>query len=142
MAITLNHRRYRWTPLTDAFIPGNKNRSSICTLVRETCSTMKINLRVEERHTVLHRSRAHRRLFSEINAAFRRKRRRPSFFLFLFFERGSNVSRVGRGIDWFFGSVVGIYSGIFRIKLADQTRKTASKGNSKRVLSRFLNIYS
>lgn len=47
MAI-LNHRRYRWTPLTDAFIPGNKNRSSICTLVRETCSTMKINLRVEE----------------------------------------------------------------------------------------------
>lgn len=97
MATTLNHRRYRWTPLTDAFIPGNKNRSSICTLVRETCSTMKINLRVEERHTVLHRSRAHRRLFSEINAAFRRKRRRPSFFLFLFFERGSNVSRRGRG---------------------------------------------
>lgn len=48
MATTLNHRRYRWTPLTDAFIPGNKNRSSICTLVRETCSTMKINLRVEE----------------------------------------------------------------------------------------------
>lgn len=141
MAI-LNHRRYRWTPLTDAFIPGNKNRSSICTLVRETCSTMKINLRVEERHTVLHRSRAHRRLFSEINAAFRRKRRRPSFFLFLF----SNVDRTyrgwGGGIDWFFGSVVGIYSGIFRIKLADQTRKTASKGNSKRVLSRFLNIYS
>lgn len=141
MAI-LNHRRYRWTPLTDAFIPGNKNRSSICILVRETCSTMKINLRVEERHTVLHRSRAHRRLFSEINAAFRRKRRRPSFFLFLF----SNVDRTyrggGGGIDWFFGSVVGIYSGIFRIKLADQTRKTASKGNSKRVLSRFLNIYS
>lgn len=65
-----------------------------------------------------------------------------AFFFFFF----SNVDRTyrgwGGGIDWFFGSVVGIYSGIFRIKLADQTRKTASKGNSKRVLSRFLNIYS
>lgn len=144
MATTLNHRRYRWTPLTDAFIPGNKNRSSICTLVRETCSTMKINLRVEERHTVLHRSRAHRRLFSEINAAFRRKRRRPSFFLFLFFERGSNVSRRGNRLVFRFSrwNLFRSKYGIFRIKLADQTRKTASKRNSKRVLSRFLNIYS
>lgn len=110
----------------------NKNRSSICTLVRETCLTMKINLWIES--TVLHRSRAHRRFFSEINAAFRWKRRRPSFF----FERGSGG---GGGIDWFFSSVDGIYSGRnipYFVKLADQTRKTASKRNSKRVLSRFL----
>lgn len=55
---------------------------------------MKINLRVEERHTVLHRSRAHRRLFSEINAA---EKKATELFSFSFFERGSNVSRRGRG---------------------------------------------
>lgn len=123
------------------FIPGNKNRSSICTLVRETCSTMKINLRVEEVRFFIDRV-----LIDDFSAKLMRpsggKEGGRAFFFFFF----SNVDRTyrggGGGIDWFFGSVVGIYSGIFRIKLADQTRKTASKGNSKRVLSRFLNIYS
>lgn len=107
MAI-LNHRRYRWTPLTDAFIPGNKNRSSICTLVRETCSTMKINLRVEEVRFFIDRV-----LIDDFSAKLMRpsggKEGDRAFFFFFF----SNVDRTyrGGGIDWFFGSVVGIYSG-------------------------------